>query len=678
MRRTLIAAVFAALLAPTSALAQPTPTYGQVTMPTWSSVPNAVCGTDITTALQAALTGGGDVVLPACPASNPLLISATLNIPSDTTLRGQGQDRTWLKEPNGANLAPFIQNAGAPGAPANTLENSNITIADLSLDGNGVNQNAVVANMCISLLGVANIGIHHVTVQNCRSTAVQLNGNGAGYNIGDAPTTPSFVDNLYVNGIVGPSGANGIGLQISNRQRNVHVTNSYITRTSYHGILADASEGTYSNIEIKYTGQGSTGAAALCATSPPAPFTVDNPGGGTAGGQFAWTPCAAGFYTRNVTDLTVSNLHVTQGNYYGLLITGTRSSTFSSINATNNSQRAVGVWDDVHLDLSALAGYGEDHGIAMSAVRVGANMQSEINETQSINPPTVRYGLFLANAIPGSFGDATIVNAGTGYSQGDIVTLVGGTNASPAKLNVLQAPSGPITKLSTRPAGDLGVYSVLPANPVALSGGTGTGATLNVVWTAGIVTGLISGQTVTAPVHLPAFAPNWVVQSANSGLFNAPGLTHLFATGASSGNTAAVNTEEALATCSYTMPANQLLNIGDMLHILAGGTMSPDTNSKTMRLRFNGIAGTMVGSAIGSAAGHIRWATDTWIVKTGASAQSYSSNMTLPPSGNAGGSGTMAITDTAPIQILATGQNATGGAGTVTCQTMSVDYVRAN
>jgi hypothetical protein len=676
MRRALIAAVFAALLAPTSAVTQPTPTYGRVTMPTWSSVPNAVCGTDITTQLQAALTAGGDVVLPACPATSPLLISATLNMPDNTTLRGQGRGRTWLKEADNTNLAPMIQNAGAPGAPGNTLMNTGITIADLSIEGNGANQTAVVGNMCISLLGVSNIGIHHVTVKDCRSTAVQLNGNGAGY-AGGTPTTPSFVDDLYVNGIVGPASNSGIGLQVSNRQRNVHVTNTYIANTSGHGVLADASEGTYTNVEIKGTGLGSTGTALACFNNSTNHTTVDSPGGGTAGGQYAWIPCPAAFYTRNAVDVTASNIHATQNQYYGLLILGTRSSSFSAINATNNSLAAVGTWDDVHLDLNVGSGYGENTGIVLSGVRAGANMQSESGETNSLNPPTARYGLFLADGVPASFGDGTIVSGGTGYTVNDALTVVGGTRAIPSLLTVLAAPSGVITKLANRPSNGMGTYTVLPPNPVALSGGTGSGATVNVNWTSGMITGLIVGQTVTAPVRVPAFMPNWSVQTANSGSYNAPGLTHLFSTGVSSGNTAAVNTEEALSTCSYTMPANQLLNVGDMVRISAGGAFSADTNLKNARVRFNGITGRLLNNGQGNAAGQITWGADVWVVKTGPSAQSWSSNGTVPPSGGGGTvSGTMTITDTAPIQILVTGQNAVGGAGTVTCQTMSVDYIR--
>jgi hypothetical protein len=664
MRRALIAVLLAALLAPTAAIAQPKPTYGQVTMPTWSSVPNAVCGTDITTALQAALTAGGDVVLPACPASNPLLVSATLNLPDNTTLRGQGIDRTWLKEASAANLIPMIQNAGAAGTPAaNVLLNSNITVADLSIEGNGAAQTSGQLTVCISLLGVANINIHDVVVKDCRSTAVQLNGNGAGYNPGDPGTAPSYIDHLTVNGVVGPTGVvNGTGLQLSNRQRGVHVSNSFITNTAGHGILADASEGTYTNIEIKYTGQGSTGTATRCS-----PVVPDNPGGGTAGGQYTWGPCPTGFFGRNVSDLTVSNLHVTQSLNHGIVLAGVRSSTFTGIVSTNNSLSAPGTWDDVHLDLNSLNGYGEDHGLVMAGVRVGANMQSEQNETNSVNPPTSRYGFSLAAGIPASLGDATIVSGGTGYTTSDTLTVVGGTGTAP-RLNVVGVSGGVITKLNNNPTQGMGSYSVLPTNPVALSGGAGSGATANIAWTSGSVTGLLVGQTLNTPVKLPAFMPGWSVQTVQPGYFR-----RLYFSGTPVSCTCS-STSVADVLQTYTLPVGVLANVGDTLHVVAAGTYANTTDTKTATLKFNSTAFAQNGAAVGAN----RWMFEMWMSKTGTSTQQYalfggsSANTTGLTSGSA------AIIETAPVAVTLNGINTTAAtAGSVTLQYMAVDFIGA-
>ena len=89
--------------------------------------------------------------------------------------------------------------------------------------------------------------------------------------------------------------------------------------------------------------------------------------------------------------------------------------------ATNNSQRTLGLWDDFHIDNTNTSGYGENHGLAVMGVRVGANNQAS-SDQQGINLPTSRYGLYIADGQAGSVGDATINAAGTGYSVGDQLT----------------------------------------------------------------------------------------------------------------------------------------------------------------------------------------------------------------------------------------------------------------
>lgn len=79
---------------------------------------------------------------------------------------------------------------------------------------------------------------------------------------------------------------------------------------------------------------------------------------------------------------------------------------------------------------------------------------------------------------------AAITAAGTGYRVGDVLAVVGGTAARAARVYV--AAANPATGAVTAVALDeAGVYSALPANPAATSGGSGTGATLNL--TAGTV-----------------------------------------------------------------------------------------------------------------------------------------------------------------------------------------------
>jgi hypothetical protein len=68
--------------------------------------------------------------------------------------------------------------------------------------------------------------------------------------------------------------------------------------------------------------------------------------------------------------------------------------------------------------------------------------------------------------------NAAIVNAGTGYSVNDVLTISGGTFITACQLKVLTVGgSGEITSVSiTEP----GVYTVVPGNPVSVSSGVAT------------------------------------------------------------------------------------------------------------------------------------------------------------------------------------------------------------
>ncbi len=76
---------------------------------------------------------------------------------------------------------------------------------------------------------------------------------------------------------------------------------------------------------------------------------------------------------------------------------------------------------------------------------------------------------------------ATVAAGGTGYTVGDTLTLVGGTFTTAATFNVDAESGGVVTAVSVVVGGD---YTLFPGDPVSTSGGTGTGATLNVEFRA--------------------------------------------------------------------------------------------------------------------------------------------------------------------------------------------------
>jgi len=109
---------------------------------------------------------------------------------------------------------------------------------------------------------------------------------------------------------------------------------------------------------------------------------------------------------------------------------------------------------------------------------------------------SVSHNNMTARAGPGGFRQATAVwlsllsnshavsavasSPGTGYVVNDTLTAVGGTSTAVATFTVASVGGGgAITGLTVKA---IGTYSVAPTNPVTVTGGSGTGATLTVTW----------------------------------------------------------------------------------------------------------------------------------------------------------------------------------------------------
>lgn len=94
---------------------------------------------------------------------------------------------------------------------------------------------------------------------------------------------------------------------------------------------------------------------------------------------------------------------------------------------------------------------------------------------------------------------AAVAAGGTGYSVSDQLTLSGGTFGTAAVFNVDAVSGGVVTAVSLVTAGD---YTVTPGDPVATTGGGGTGATLNMTFGAvAIVSVVTSGSYAEIPAN---------------------------------------------------------------------------------------------------------------------------------------------------------------------------------
>lgn len=81
-----------------------------------------------------------------------------------------------------------------------------------------------------------------------------------------------------------------------------------------------------------------------------------------------------------------------------------------------------------------------------------------------------------------SVASVVITAAGTGYSEDDIVSLVGGTYSQTASLVVASVDTG--GEVLTVEVSGAGRYFEIPANAVTSTGGDGTGATFTVTWSS--------------------------------------------------------------------------------------------------------------------------------------------------------------------------------------------------
>jgi hypothetical protein len=135
------------------------------------------------------------------------------------------------------------------------------------------------------------------------------------------------------------------------------------------------------------------------------------------------------------------------------------------------------------IDLAAgSSGVNISNGGTVTAVTItnnGANYTSF--PSIAISAPTTAGGVQATISLLRMFQNgATVANGGTGYAVGNVLTVVGGTNpGTAATLTVTTVSGGVITGVSST---NFAQYTALPTNPVSVTGGAGSGATLNLTW----------------------------------------------------------------------------------------------------------------------------------------------------------------------------------------------------
>ena len=116
-----------------------------------------------------------------------------------------------------------------------------------------------------------------------------------------------------------------------------------------------------------------------------------------------------------------------------------------------------------------------------------ANGESFLGQLSADDEPEVVNGVIEYDEEPAASGNefaqsAAVNNAGSNYTEGDILTATGGTFVTPARIRVNSLGGG--DSIDDFTIIDAGEYSVTPANPVPFSGGSGSNASFDITWAA--------------------------------------------------------------------------------------------------------------------------------------------------------------------------------------------------
>jgi hypothetical protein len=129
----------------------------------------------------------------------------------------------------------------------------------------------------------------------------------------------------------------------------------------------------------------------------------------------------------------------------------------SGVNISNG-----GTVTAITITVNGITGYTSHPTPAISAPTTAGGVQA-----------TATTNLFYNSAI----ATTSIVNGGTGYAVGNVLTVVGGTFVAAATFTVATVSGGVITGITSTTGG---TYSVIPTGTLSVTGGSGTGFTLTI------------------------------------------------------------------------------------------------------------------------------------------------------------------------------------------------------
>lgn len=274
-------------------------------------------------------------------------------------------------------------------------------------------------------------------------------------------------------GILCGIGSSAGGLQINSIGNPIYFYTGNFQNTEQYRIAHTASAVNY----VQVTGAATSSAPIISVQGSDANAELSYRTKGSYNHRFENGSGATNFVVDQTAGSSVVNRNYTAGSLTGI------ATRFYANGSDANISMAFQPKGTGAIDLAAGSrGVNISNGGTVTAITRTANGSGYTSfPSVAITAPTTAGGVQAVASVASMIANtATVANGGTGYTLNDVITLSGGTpTASAATYTVTGVTGGVITAVT---ALNFGAYSVLPSNPVSVTGGTGTGATLTVTW----------------------------------------------------------------------------------------------------------------------------------------------------------------------------------------------------
>lgn len=390
------------------------------------------------------------------------------NFPSGTTLANIVLPSDWNNDHTLTGLGTMAeQDATAVAITGGTINNTTIG-ATTATTGKFTSVTTPSVTATTTDLTLSAISTGNVNLNTARGTGFQVN---------ESFLSGTSANYVYTSGRVAGSGP-VLGVAGSDTNTGLFVTSKgtgSITFTTNNGgtnqfiISNTASAVNY----VQVTGAATGGAPAISAQGSDTNSTLSIASKGTGAIRFDTGGATAQFRVLN-TASAVNRLDVT-GSATGFAVQSVLSGTDTNISMAFQPKGTGAI------DLAAgSSGVNISNGGTVTAItRTATGSGYTSFPSIAISAPTTAGGTTAtASVFTVGTTSATVASGGTGYTVGNIIsTNAGASQSSAATFTVTAVSSGVITAISSTGTG--GSFTAIPTNPVATTGGSGSGATLN-------------------------------------------------------------------------------------------------------------------------------------------------------------------------------------------------------